>query len=44
VLDFCAHNITADIELIGVSQINEAFERLEKGDIKYRFVVDMKSF
>lgn len=32
------------IELIGVSQINEAFERLEKGDIKYRFVVDMKSF
>lgn len=45
VLDFCAaHNITADIELIGVSQINKAFERLEKGDIKYRFVVDMKSF
>jgi len=44
VLDFCAeHNITADIELIGVNQINEAFERLEKGDVKYRFVIDMAS-
>lgn len=44
VLDFCAvHNITADIELIGVNQINEAFERLENGDVKYRFVIDMKS-
>lgn len=41
-LDFCAEkNITADIELIDVSQINEAFSRLEKGDVKYRFVVDM---
>ncbi|MFT3901780.1 MAG: NAD(P)-dependent alcohol dehydrogenase [Niabella sp.] len=44
VLDFCAaHNITADIELIRVNQINEAFERLQKGDVKYRFVVDMAS-
>lgn len=43
-LDFCAkHNITAEIELINTQQINEAFERLEKGDVKYRFVVDMKS-
>ncbi len=42
VLDFCAeHNITADIELINVQQINEAFDRLEKGDVKYRFVIDM---
>jgi uncharacterized zinc-type alcohol dehydrogenase-like protein len=42
VLDFCAtHHITADIELIGVSEVNEAFERLEKGDVKYRFVIDM---
>lgn len=41
-LDFCAkHNITADIELINVQQVNEAFERLEKGDVKYRFVIDM---
>ena len=44
VLDFCAkHNITADIELIQVNQINEAFDRLEKGDVKYRFVIDMGS-
>lgn len=44
VLDFCAeHNITADIELINVTQINEAFDRLEKGDVKYRFVIDMKT-
>ncbi|MBK4770459.1 MAG: NAD(P)-dependent alcohol dehydrogenase [Pantoea sp. Morm] len=43
-LDFCAeHNITADIELIDASQINDAFSRLEKGDVKYRFVVDMKT-
>ena len=41
-LNFCSeHNITADIELINANQINEAFERLEKGDVKYRFVVDM---
>ncbi len=44
VLDFCAeHNITAEIELINVEQVNEAFERLEKGDVKYRFVIDMAS-
>lgn len=43
-LDFCAkHNITAEIELIYIHQVNEAFERLTKGDIKYRFVIDMKS-
>lgn len=44
VLDFCAkHNITAEIELINAEQINEAFERLEKGEVKYRFVIDMAS-
>jgi alcohol dehydrogenase (NADP+) len=44
VLDFCAqHAISAEIELIPVQQINEAFSRLEKGDVKYRFVIDMKS-
>ena len=44
VLNFCAeHNITADIELIGVNQINHVFERLEKGDVKYRFVIDIES-
>ena len=43
-LDFCAkHNITADIELINVNQVNEAFVRLQKGDVKYRFVIDMSS-
>jgi uncharacterized zinc-type alcohol dehydrogenase-like protein len=43
-LDFCAkHNITADIELINIQQINEAFDRLQKGDVKYRFVIDMAS-
>ncbi len=43
-LDFCAeHTITADIELINIQKINEAFDRLEKGDVHYRFVVDMAS-
>lgn len=43
-LDFCGkHNITADIEMIDMNQINEAYERLLKGDIKYRFVIDMAS-
>ena len=43
-LDFCAkHNIRADIELINIQQINEAFARLQKGDVKYRFVIDMAS-
>ena len=43
-LDFCAeHNITADIELIKIQQVNEAFERLLKSDVKYRFVIDMAS-
>ncbi len=41
-LDFCAeHNIPSDIELINIGQINEAYERLLKGDVKYRFVIDM---
>jgi len=43
-LDFCGeHNITADIELIKMQDINEAYERLLKGDVKYRFVIDMGS-
>ncbi len=41
-LDFCGqHNITADIELIKIQDINNAYERLLKGDVKYRFVIDM---
>ncbi len=43
-LDFCGrHHIVADIEMIGIEQINEAYERLLKGDVKYRFVIDMAS-
>lgn len=43
-LDFCAqHNITADIELISMDEVNNAFERLERGDVKYRFVIDMNT-
>jgi uncharacterized zinc-type alcohol dehydrogenase-like protein len=41
-LDFCAeHDITADVERIPISKINEAFDRLAKSDVKYRFVIDM---
>ena len=43
-LDFCGHHgITADIELIPIQKINEAYERLLKSDVKYRFVIDMAS-
>jgi uncharacterized zinc-type alcohol dehydrogenase-like protein len=43
-LDFCADKgITADIELIKIQQVNEAYERLVKSDVKYRFVIDMAS-
>lgn len=43
-LDFCSdHNIVADIEIINIQQINDAYERLLKGDVKYRFVIDMAS-
>ena len=41
-LDFCGeHNITSDIEMIRMDQINEAYERMLKSDVKYRFVIDM---
>ena len=43
-LDFCAkHGITSEIERIPIQQINEAWERLLKQDVKYRFVIDMAS-
>ncbi len=43
-LDFCGtHNITSDIELIRMDQINEAYERMLKSDVKYRFVIEMAS-
>jgi len=41
-LDFCAeHNITSDIEMIKMDEVNDAYERLLKSDVKYRFVIDM---
>ena len=43
-LDFCAkHNIVSDIEVIKMSQINEAYERMLRNDVKYRFVIDMST-
>ena len=43
-LDFCgAHNIVADVEVVGVQQINEAYARMLKSDVKYRFTIDMSS-
>jgi uncharacterized zinc-type alcohol dehydrogenase-like protein len=43
-LDFCGeHNLTSDIELIPIQKINEAYDRLVKSDVKYRFVIDMAS-
>ncbi|MBG6078493.1 NAD(P)-dependent alcohol dehydrogenase [Rubrivivax gelatinosus] len=43
-LDFCGrHGITADVEVIPMQQVNEAWQRLERGDVKYRFVIDMAS-
>jgi uncharacterized zinc-type alcohol dehydrogenase-like protein len=43
-LDFCGqHNVTSDIERINIQQINDAYERLLKSDVKYRFVIDMAS-
>ena len=43
-LDFCsAHGITSDVEMIRMDQVNEAYERMLKSDVKYRFVIDMAS-
>lgn len=43
-LDFCAeHNIVSDIELISINDIHKAYDRMQKGDVKYRFVIDMKT-
>jgi uncharacterized zinc-type alcohol dehydrogenase-like protein len=42
VLNFCGeHNIVSDVEMIAIDQINEAFKRVEKGDVRYRFVIDI---
>ena len=43
-LDFCGkHGIVSDIELIPIQKINEAYERILRSDVKYRFVIDMAS-
>lgn len=43
-LDFCgAHNITSDVEVIPIQKVNEAYERLLRSDVKYRFSIDMAS-
>ena len=43
-LDFCGqHNIVSDIEMLNIKDINEAYTRMIKGDVKYRFVIDMKT-
>lgn len=44
VLDFCAeHGISCDVEMIDIRDIGSAYERMKRGDVRYRFVIDMKS-
>ena len=43
-LDYCAaNNITSEVEVINIKDINTAYERMEKSDVKYRFVIDMST-
>jgi uncharacterized zinc-type alcohol dehydrogenase-like protein len=43
-LDFCGeHNITCDVEMIDMQNINEAYDRVTSSDVKYRFVIDMET-
>jgi len=43
-LDFCAkHGVTCDIEVIPIQKVNEAYERVLKSDVRYRFVIDMST-
>jgi len=43
-LNYCAaHNIVSDVEVINIKDINEAYERMLKGDVRYRFVIDMST-
>ena len=43
-LDYCAeHDIVADIEMIDMKDIETAYERMQKGDVRYRFVIDMET-
>ena len=44
VLDFCAeHNVLPECDMIRMDQINEAYDRMEQSDVRYRFVIDMNS-
>ncbi|HEY8128175.1 MAG TPA: NAD(P)-dependent alcohol dehydrogenase, partial [Hyphomicrobium sp.] len=44
-LDFCAeHGITSDVEMIAMHEIDHAYDRMLKSDVKYRFVIDMATF
>ena len=43
-LDFCAeHGLTSDVEVIPIQKVNEAYERVLKSDVRYRFVIDIAS-
>jgi uncharacterized zinc-type alcohol dehydrogenase-like protein len=43
-LNFCAeHSISCDVEMLDIQNINEAYVRMKKGDVKYRFVIDMET-
>ena len=43
-LDYCAkHKITPDVEIIPIQRINQAYDRMVKGDVRYRFVIDLAS-
>ena len=42
-LDFCGKKISFEIEMINMQNINEAYERMLKSDVRYRFVIDMQS-
>ena len=43
-LDFCAeHGVASDVEVISIAKINEAYDRMLKGDVRYRFVIDTAS-
>ena len=43
-LDFCAkHQLPCDVEVIPIEKVNEAYERILKSDVRYRFVIDMAS-
>jgi alcohol dehydrogenase (NADP+) len=43
-LDYCAaHDIVSDVEVINIDYINEAYERMMRGDVRYRFVIDIAS-